>query len=91
MNLWRETATLIRTHGWTQGVLVNGRGEFCILGALISNPQSYYSVSLSPIFEEIGVLSLSTWNDTPGRTVEEVLAVLDRLAEREEMRADEST
>lgn len=78
----RETLVV---HGWTQGAYRKGNA-FCAVGALAFND---YSASGDTVEKAKGILaktlmvregwalSVSSWNDTPERTKEEVLALFD--------------
>lgn len=71
--------------GWCQGASArNAKGEavsFCILGAFMasgvacSGPTSY---ALAKVATPGNLGVLARYNDTPGRTKEEVLAVFDK-------------
>lgn len=96
VNVARRTIEVLRERGWTQHVLENEEGEVCLVGALkiaADVPiESSYSVlekaSSSALVVLIDVLvenypnraSPSRFNDTEGRTVEEVIAVLEEVA-----------
>jgi hypothetical protein len=61
--------------GWSQYEFQNDRGAVCIEGA-IRLPA--YRDAVYRLQRAIGTRSLVSWNDAPGRTKEEVLAVFDR-------------
>jgi hypothetical protein len=73
-------AEIIEQRGWCQGDFQDGNGRVCMLGAI-----SISSVS-SPMGEAgnaivlLGLKSVTQWNDTPGRTKEEVVARLRTAA-----------
>lgn len=81
---------MLKHVGWQRGEFasfdpVSGRPvAFCAIGALMrvekENPEDY-SRALSELFLHIGC-RIPTWNDTPGRTKEEVLAAFDQAIER---------
>jgi hypothetical protein len=86
----REDATsaadYIREHGWCQHQWENASGSVCLKGAaskatdcdLLRHTPLIYALR-----ETIGIPEgLSDWNDTPGRTKEEVLAVFDKIANK---------
>lgn len=89
-----DTAHYIREHGWTQYQAHDGRGAVCLTGALLATIDSAATlgmrgslfISASNAIQAEIVLrggpdySLPRWNDQPGRTVEEVLDVLEAAA-----------
>ncbi len=76
----KAAADYIREHGWCQGTFVNKNGCVCAGGAInracIRDSHLLYDAFDS----EIGTTNTFGWNDTPGRTKEEVLAVFDKIA-----------
>jgi len=78
-----EAAEYIRTYGWCQGTFQNQQGRVCILGAVRGTatavPYNNYYIHLSKALQ-----NPVSWNDTPSRTVEEVIAALEAAAEMEE-------
>lgn len=80
----REARELLVRDGWCQGEYRAGNGRLCLVGAVFS--ATPYPASALGRLEAIQSGALG-WNDAPGRTVDEVLALLDRAigeAEREE-------
>lgn len=77
------------TQGWTQGAMQNAIGQVCLVGAgscLSSNAWLATRVALYRAMEpDRG--ELSQWNDAPGRTFAEVLALLDKAIAAEEARS----
>ena len=78
---WRQllhrTADYIEHHGWCQRRTVNDKGEVCIIGALncvITDKHTYYTAE-AYLRQKVGS-RVVRWNDQPGRTKEEVLALL---------------
>jgi hypothetical protein len=82
---------MLKHVGWQQGQYVSYDVDvnfkpvaFCAIGALMrvekENPEDY-SRALNELFLHIGC-RIPTWNDTPGRTKEEVLAAFDQAIER---------
>ena len=82
--------------GWTQGKykrVVNGVECWCISGAIDKAAPDYKSngLAFAALFHALRAydfyLSASTniteWNDTPGRTQEDVLALIDRAIAKE--------
>lgn len=89
-----KAAEVIETRGWFQGDLyANGEDDgacaVCAWGALIvakkAGGDSEHSTmrERSAIRAVTGVAALANWNDTPGRTKDEVIAVLRAAAEAE--------
>lgn len=79
----------IQKYGWTQGEYGRLTGPCCIAGSVfVTHPTMSLNLNKPFVFlqKAIGADSIPAWNDTSGRTVEEVLAVFDRaiaLAEAE--------
>lgn len=73
---------LIEKHGWCQLVSENGKGNICLAQAL-GRANSYETgnfevyVAAQRAIEIIAREPMVRWNDTVGRTVEEVYSVLD--------------
>lgn len=70
----------LEERGWCQGVTRDFQGRFCLGGAIgwvldVTTGQRW-KLARQEVQLRIGTLSVASWNDTPGRTVEEVLAVL---------------
>ena len=86
----KETADYIRTHGWTQHRLKDGKtGNVCIRGAMEEvcwvevkglGKMTHGLVGLVEAFKRRTNSYPMTFNDTKERTVEEVLSVLDDIA-----------
>lgn len=85
-----KAAQYIRRHGWCQYDEVNERGNVCMNGAIrmvsIGDPGvglrgdcPLYDAACDEVGIALGSLG-AVWNDAPGRTKEEVLAVFDRIA-----------
>jgi len=79
----------LQERGWCQGGLDNDRGQVCLMGAVVKtvqNTKAYHDIwddfwmdfnnwviakcGVNPVF----------WNDKPGRTKEEVIALLREYA-----------
>lgn len=88
-----KAAAYIREHGWCQGHYRNNNGECCAAGAMNmtinyhpdeppTDDNSWHRwISIRTAFrEEVGGETIAWYNDRPGRTKEEVLAVFDRIA-----------
>lgn len=73
-----RVADKLRTHGWCQGSLSDAGGRRCLLGAIWSVDDDTCKAE-DELRSRAGLGdfdSLAGWNDAPGRTVEEVLALL---------------
>ena len=71
-----EAARLVEK-GWCQGRLRSGLGV-CAVGAILDAGRSDngLNVAVSALVQEIGTPDIGRWNDTPGRTKEEVATAL---------------
>jgi hypothetical protein len=82
--------------GWTQGEykrVINGVECWCISGAMGQASPDYKprDLAFAALFYALGdddlylssSSNLTEWNDTPGRTQEEVLALIDRAIAKE--------
>ena len=84
-------ADLIEQKGWTQGAMaLDAAGTptkalspdavcYCTLGALAKAAGGHERVEgrlVSTLAKQLKVYSIVDWNDTPGRTKEEVIAAL---------------
>lgn len=86
--LIRETKKILVEEGWRQGGGDYSRGPRCILHALAKAAFRIGDASRKEVRNAIRVLGRLTggdpkieptnWNDTPGRTVDEVLALCDQ-------------
>lgn len=80
---------IIEKYGWTQDKLGDETIGFCLLGAnyhhLVVNEHDANARRFNRIEQAIidvnGGMSVDIWNDAPGRTKEEVLALLDKAIE----------
>lgn len=87
--LLRRAADLIDADGWCQGVWMNSAGGRCLDGALgaVGFPDDWdvyreaREALTTPELVE-GVVGPIGWNDTPGRTQEEVTALLRSTADK---------
>lgn len=90
----RAAANYLRVYGWIQDDYGNADGAKCIVGALIETASDMGIAAIRALgcatdFHEYYVNlipSISHWNDTPGRTVEEVLERLEATATLLEIR-----
>jgi hypothetical protein len=76
----------LQDHNWIQKRLEDNKGGYCLLGALCNVESEDYPSSATYKFLcehlQTPVGDLSSWNDAPGRTKDEVLAVLDQAIEK---------
>ena len=79
-----DAADLIEKKGWIQGANWRpGRG-FCVFGAIdrvAKNDGPAFNDAVKRVYSLIEGHGIAKWNDEPGRTKEEVLAMLRRAAE----------
>lgn len=76
-----EAAALeIEVRGWTQFTFCGRNGEVCLTGA-IHHASNHESVSSDFLNSGDGVPHPMGWNDTPGRTADEVTFLLRWRAE----------
>ena len=77
----QEIVDTILTKGWTQGMMFDRTGAVCLLGATACvglenlGAFKYGAVVLDTIQKRTGPF-VASWNDTEGRTVNDVLAML---------------
>lgn len=77
-----KPSELIRKYGWIQGRLGDEKQGFCLIGSIrhacgsINNLQEV----INKLQTKIGT-SLITWNDTMGRTKEDVIILLESIGE----------
>jgi hypothetical protein len=94
----RNAAAYLRTHGWVQGSYGADGGSRCAAGALYSVTRDEIHNFLTPQVRALGFAStwhehrmgvpaLGDWNDTSGRTLDEVLDRLESTALGLEVRA----
>lgn len=93
-----DAAELLRTKGWTQGAsarTASGREvdsshyqacRFCMIGAINRASDNDYSDENSQALRTMWSLvpneDIAAFNDAPGRTVEECIAVLEKAAQQ---------
>lgn len=103
VEILKGAKALLETKGWTQGgfgrdasgVVVglynlSDANCFCGVGAAIVSAQTYsipYAKAWEALSRAVGY-NFPVFNDAPGRTKEEVLAVFDKAITAEEGRAD---
>lgn len=79
-DLIEARATLLRD-GWCQGQFKNQRGEHCLIGALSGGMDG---IAYKTLTELSGIRRIARWNDSDGRTVDEVLELLDTVIAEQE-------
>ena len=79
--LFAKAADLLERDGWCQGTLMDADGKRCGAGALIgsTNGNDYWD-AVNEIRRAVGTHRVSTWNDAPERTADEVIALFRKLA-----------
>ena len=89
----RKAAEYLETYGWCQGYYRRDGGERCLMGAVAevlhasSNGNNAaacrrYEEMKSALRPSINQREPVNWNDTPGRTAEEVIAKLREVADK---------
>lgn len=90
--LLRDAADRIARDGWCQGKYADGRRR-CLLGAIgfsivneIPEENVHAACQVRAVLRARGVsvnghVSIAAWNDAPGRTADEVIALLREAAE----------
>lgn len=86
----RGAKDYIIDHGWIQGTMKSGEDQVCSLGAVYVYRGSRADIPTTQFFRAIDIISalaggtngdgywtLTKWNDAPGRTEAEVLALFD--------------
>jgi len=78
--LLARAADLLEREGWCQGVLRTREGHHCMLGALeevgLGCAEVLFDQVIPAITAELGGENLVRYNDTFGRTAEEVITTL---------------
>ena len=76
-----KVADVIRERGWCQGQMFNRAGNVCIIGA-INVAWDTDLISAWTVMERLNRYTngITRWNDAPGRTVDEVLALIEAVA-----------
>lgn len=91
----RRTAQVLRERGWCQGEFASEYGECCVIGALrvafgslptqlCMSGEDYYEARSALIAAVVDgeIDCVADWNDTPGRTKDEVISALESTATR---------
>jgi hypothetical protein len=80
-------ATRLETHGWVQHDFIDATGRACLFGALhLADPSEEHWITVKDaVAQELGYLrpwgsetdlAIVDWNNTPGRSVDEVVTTL---------------
>lgn len=79
MTLRDRVIKRLKTTGWCQNILEDDEGRNCIMGAVNREARNApeYEKFVLRLFELTGSPP-TVWNDTPGRTFEEVLELLEQ-------------
>lgn len=89
----RNAAQLITAKGWCQGISEDCHGRLCAIGAICRVTESLHQASfvegILQAFLNSGQ-SVSNWNDTHGRTEQEVLRAFLDCAESFEPRLEKA-
>ncbi len=82
----REAADLLETNGWCQGAFAIGKRR-CATGAINAVVASGEEALRAHrvVSRYVGAPLVSTWNDHPGRTSQEVMAALRAAADEQEV------
>lgn len=67
---------LLRT-GWTQYAILDPSGRVCLSGAMYIASPLHCSKAMTVLASMVGS-PIANWNDAPGRTLNQVLQVLDQ-------------
>lgn len=71
----------LRTHGWCQSDFADGAGRHCTPGAINVVAQGVNTYAASELLRNhLEIDWIDDWNDTPGRTADEVIAALEAAA-----------
>lgn len=81
--LRRARRLVARPDGWTQHTSLDRAGRVCAIGAIFGPLGCVFDIRRYEAFEAVNMLvppwlrTLSTWNDAPGRTQDDVVALFD--------------
>lgn len=75
----QTAARLLVMGGFCRGTYSNEAGQHCILGAVRAVAPEYFVVpaAVYTLTDALGSHNLANWNDTPGRTKDEVLELFN--------------
>ena len=82
----RAAADVLRRDGWTQELFINQvSGCPCVAGALLDVAGYRWHNAIERLGAHLGIgtspLAVYRWNDTTGRTADEVIAALEAAAD----------
>jgi len=80
----QNAAALLRDGGWCQFDMSDGYGRHCVHGALLvvaGRDNGRFYAARDFLRDRVTGGGLMSWNDSPGRTAEEVIAALEAAAE----------
>jgi hypothetical protein len=91
----RRAAHELRERGWCRGTLVDGARRHCLLGAIdeaahrIRTPEVALDLGNACLAVEryLGTPDIANWNDAAGRTADQVVALLEAVADQEDAHA----
>jgi hypothetical protein len=69
-----RTKVYLEEHGWCQRTYFGPSGSTCLRGALVGSGASWDTINFVDSH-----IPTASWNDAPGRTVSEVMEMLDQL------------
>ncbi len=77
-------ADYLRTFGWCQNIYGGGGGPACMRGAMMQNQNAgpEDEAAIYAVIRVIRSISIASWNDSPGRTADEVIDALMEAAAR---------
>lgn len=93
-----EYVKVLRERGWCQGSVKDSAGKCCLVGARLAVSNIFYTYwdykeiewaytaiceATSKLLGHASNLSTIEWNDVPGRTVEEVIALIEGCKDSE--------
>jgi hypothetical protein len=79
-----DAIKLIEKHGWVQGKRGHANIGYCAVGAVVNSTMDYWASGKAITAMEKQVpYGVASWNDAPGRTKEEVIAMMRKAAMEE--------
>lgn len=74
--VYREALSYLHRHGWCKYVPIDSKGRVCLIGALSAACGGQFNSYRDPLRKQLGVDSISQWNDEDVRTFADVEAAL---------------
>jgi hypothetical protein len=76
-----DAANILEERGWIQGGFGNASRGYCMMGAIGETraDENWQLMAMIALNQKFGQ-PMEQWNDTPGRTKEEVIAMLRETA-----------